>query len=103
MEVTTVTEQQVRTALQSVYDPEVSLSVQDLGLIYHVEIADGHVTVTHSLTSAMCPYADEICEGIEQAVAEIAGVTSVTRILTFDPPFSIDLVPEDTRLMMGWF
>lgn len=100
---TTITEEQVREALRSVYDPEVSLSVQDLGLIYRVEIADGHVTVVHSLTSVMCPYADEICEGIEETVSSLPGVTGITRILTFDPPFSMDLVPEDTRIMMGWF
>lgn len=98
-----ITEEQVRQALRSVYDPEVDHNVQDLGLIYSVEINEGHVTVTHSLTSAMCPFADEICEGIEMAVAEIPGVTRVTRILTFDPPFSIEMVPEETRLMMGWY
>lgn len=100
---TTITEEQVRQALRSVYDPEVDLSVQDLGLIYNVEINQAHVTVTHSLTSMMCPFAEEICEGIEAAVAAIPGVTQVTRTLTFDPPFSIEMVPEDTRLMMGWF
>ena len=98
-----LTEDQVRDALRSVYDPEIDHNVQDLGLIYSVEINNDHVTVKHSLTSVMCPFADEICEGIEDAVASIPGVAKVTRILTFDPPFTIDMVPEETRLAMGWF
>ena len=98
-----ITEEMVRNALRSVYDPEVDHNVQDLGLIYSVAIDGDHVTVTHSLTSVMCPFAEEICEGIEESVAAIPGVARVTRILTFDPPFSIDMVPEETRLAMGWF
>ena len=51
----------------------------------------------------MCPFADEICQGIEEAVGEISGVESVKRELVFEPPFSIEMVPEDTRMMMGWY
>ena len=98
-----ITEEMVRHALREVYDPEVSLSVQDLGLIYRVEIDGGHVTVTHTLTSAFCPFADEICENIELAVGNIEGVEAVTRICTFDPPFSMEMVPEETRMLMGWY
>lgn len=98
-----ITEEQVRDALREVYDPEVSLSVQDLGLIYEVKITGTEVYVKHSLTSMMCPFAEEICEGIETAVGNIPGVTKVTRDLVYDPPFSIEMVPEDTRLLMGWY
>lgn len=98
-----ITEEQVRDALRQVYDPEVSLSVQDLGLIYEVKINNTEVYVKHSLTSMMCPFAEEICEGIEVAVAAVPGVTKVIRDLVFDPPFSIEMVPEDTRMLMGWY
>ena len=98
-----ITEEIVRTALKQVYDPEVSLSVEELGLIYEVKITNDHVYIKHSLTSMMCPFADEICRGIESAVSAIPGVSKVTRDLVFDPPFSIEMVPEDTRLMMGWY
>ena len=98
-----ITEEQIKDALRNVYDPEIDHNVQDLGLIYKIEIKDTHVTVVHTLTSVMCPFGEEICENIEIAVAEIPGVEKVTRILTFDPPFSMDMVPEETRLMMGWF
>lgn len=100
---TDITEEQVRAALRNVYDPEIDHNVQDLGLIYDVKIQGTHVTVTHTLTSVMCPFGEEICENIELAVATVPGVTHVSRILTFTPPFSIDMVPEETRLAMGWF
>jgi metal-sulfur cluster biosynthetic enzyme len=98
-----VTEETVREALRNVYDPEVGISVQDLGLIYEVNVDGTSVEVIHSLTSAMCPFADEICENIEVAVSEISGVEKTVRKLTFDPPFSVDMVPEDTRMIMGWY
>lgn len=98
-----ITVEQVQDALRTVYDPEIDFNVQDLGLIYNIDIDQDHVSVTHTLTSVMCPFADEICENIELAVADVPGVKRVTRTLTFDPPFSIELVPEETRLMMGWY
>ena len=97
-----VTEEIVREALKGVYDPEVSLSVEELGLIYEVNCEGTHVHVKHTLTSMMCPFAEEICEGIDTTVAALEGVESVNRELVFDPPFSIDMVPEDTRMIMGW-
>lgn len=98
-----ITEEIVREALKEVYDPEVSLSVQDLGLIYEVNCEGTHVHIKHTLTSMMCPFADEICEGIEQTTAALPGVDTVNRELVFEPPFSIEMVPEDTRMLMGWY
>jgi metal-sulfur cluster biosynthetic enzyme len=98
-----ITIQQVQDALRTVSDPEIDYNVLDLGLIYSIEINQDHVTVTHTLTSVMCPFGEEICENIELAIAEIPGVTRVSRILTFDPPFSMEMVPEETRLIMGWY
>jgi metal-sulfur cluster biosynthetic enzyme len=51
----------------------------------------------------MCPFADEICEGIEEAVGGLNGVETVNRELVFDPPFSVEMVPEETRMLMGWY
>ena len=98
-----ITEEQVREALRSVYDPEISINVQDLGLIYEVNIDESTVEVVHTLTSMMCPFADEICENIYTTVAEMPGVERVNPRLVFDPPFSIDMVPEETRMLMGWY
>lgn len=98
-----ITEEAVREALRDVYDPEVSINVQDLGLIYAVNIDGGVVEVVHTLTSMMCPFADEICENIYETVAALPGVERVIPKLVFDPPFSMEMVPEETRMAMGWY
>lgn len=98
-----ITEEQVKDALREVYDPEISVNVQDLGLIYEVKVDNTEVHVKHTLTSFMCPFAEEICRDIEDAVWAIEGVTEVHRELVFDPPFGIEQVPEETRTMMGWY
>jgi metal-sulfur cluster biosynthetic enzyme len=98
-----ITEEEVREALRSVYDPEISINVQDLGLIYEVNIDNSTVEVVHTLTSMMCPFADEICENIYTTVAAMPGVERVNPRLVFDPLFGIDLVPEETRMLMGWY
>ena len=94
---------QIIDNLREVYDPEISVNVFDLGLIYGIEIdEDNHwVTITHTLTSAFCPFADEIVENIRQA-GMVPGVEHVEVNTVFDPPITMESVPEETRMMMGW-
>ena len=89
--------------LRNVFDPEISVNIYDLGLIYDIEVDDknGWVTITHTLTSAFCPFADQIVADIRNA-GQVDGVRVVNVITTFDPPFTIDSVPEATRFLMGW-
>ena len=96
--------QSVIESLQNVYDPEMpSISVYDLGLIYDIRINNDKVTVDHTLTSMACPFADQICADIENAISTTPGVKKTVRNLVFTPPFSIDMVPEETKLIMGWY
>ena len=91
--------------LKNVYDPEIpSASLYDLGLIYDIDIEDEKhkVTITHTLTSAFCPFADQIVADVRQA-GYVEEVRWVEVNLTFDPPFSMDLVPEETKLLLGWY
>ncbi len=92
----------VEDALREVHDPEISVNVFDLGLIYNIEVTGSHCAVEHTLTSMMCPFADQICNDIDVAVAGVDGAETVDRTLVFDPPFSMDMVPEDTKILMGW-
>ena len=89
--------------LRKVFDPEISINVYDLGLIYDISIdqKELEVTITHTLTSAFCPYADEIVSSIQTA-GYVPEVISVIVETTFDPPFTLDSVSEETKLMMGW-
>jgi metal-sulfur cluster biosynthetic enzyme len=89
--------------LRKVFDPEISINVYDLGLIYDIAIdqKELEVTITHTLTSAFCPFADEIVNSIQTA-GYVPEVMSVIVETTFDPPFTMDSVSEETRLVMGW-
>lgn len=101
---TPIDKQHIINNLKNVYDPEMSgVSVYDLGLIYSIDIdeKEGVVEVTHTLTSAFCPYADEIVHAIHKA-CEVGNVKSVNVVTTFNPPFTMDMVPEETKLMLGW-
>ena len=96
--------QAVIKSLQNVFDPEMpSISVYDLGLIYEIEVKGSSVRVEHTLTSMACPFADEICSNISDAVLDTPGVKAIDRQLVFEPPFTMDMVPEETKLIMGWY
>ena len=90
--------------LKNVYDPEIpSVSVLDLGLIYDIEVLDDYTVlkITHTLTSAFFPMADEINKNIKEA-GMVDGIKESIANVTFQPPFSMDMVPEETKMMMGW-
>ena len=100
----TIDKQHIINNLKNVYDPEMSgICVYELGLIYNIDTdeKEGTVELTHTLTSAFCPYADEIVHAIHKA-CEVENVNSVNIITTFDPPFNMDKVPYETKLMLGW-
>jgi len=89
--------------LKQVYDPEISINVYDLGLIYDIKIDEENkcVEITHTLTSAFCGFADIIAENSRQA-GYVEGIENVKIVTTFDPPFTMDSVSEETRMIMGW-
>ena len=89
--------------LQEVYDPEISINVYDIGLIYDIQINEEErsVEITHTLTSAFCGFADVIAEDIRKA-GYVEGIDTVSIVTTFDPPFCMDMVPEETKLILGW-
>ena len=88
--------------LRDVYDPEIAINVYDLGLIYDIDLDKlPHVAVTHTLTSAFCPMADEINQEIQKA-GLVEGVKESIANCTFQPPFTMDMVPEETKMAMGW-
>ena len=96
---------QVVKNLEQVYDPEIpSVSVMNLGLIYDIEVLENNtfVKITHTLTSAFCPMADENSQNIKNA-GMVDGIKDSVANCTFSPPFSMDMVPEDTKMVMGWF
>ena len=88
--------------LKGVYDPEISINIYDLGLIYDINLDKlPNVTVTHTLTSAFCPAADQIVDDIRWATQSADGVEECEVITTFDPPFGPDKMSEEARMILG--
>ena len=100
----TIDKDEIIANLKKVYDPEMlSLNIYDLGLIYDIKIdeEESSVEITHTLTSAFCPFADDIIISIQNA-GYVEGVLVVEIVTTFDPPFTMDSVSDETKMVMGW-
>ena len=94
----------VMDALAEVIDPEMGISVTDLGLIYGVENQDGHLEVTMTLTSPGCPVAPEIMAAVHRAALSVDEVESVHVNLTFSPLWDPRVhATEDAQMELGVF
>ncbi len=95
--------EEVIRALKGVYDPEIPVDVYELGLIYDIKIFPvNNVYVLMTLTSPSCPSAEAIPVEVEQKIREIEGVSDVSVELTFDPPYSQDMMSESAKLELGF-
>jgi metal-sulfur cluster biosynthetic enzyme len=96
------TKEAVFEALKRVEDPELGMDIVDLGLVYDVEVADANVKVIHTLTSMGCPAGPMIQEDIANTVKEtFPEVADVELELTWDPPWTPDLMSEDAKFILG--
>jgi metal-sulfur cluster biosynthetic enzyme len=93
---------EVTDALRDVIDPELGLDFVELGLIYDVEVDDGTVRVTYTLTSPGCPIGPQVSEQIEEFVSELDGVQDVQSTMTFTPPWTPELMSEDAKFALGF-
>jgi len=90
-------------AIKSVYDPEIPVDVYELGLIYEINIYPvNNVFVLMTLTSPSCPSAEVIPGEIEQKIKAVEGINDVKIELTFDPPYSQDMMSEAAKLELGF-
>ncbi len=93
---------QVEKVLKEIMDPELNISLWDLGLIYDLTIKNGQVEVVMTLTSVGCPLFGTIQGDIEEQIGKIKGVKHVSVELTFEPPWSMDRMSEDARALLGF-
>jgi len=87
--------------LREVYDPEISINVYDLGLIYNIDIKESHCDITMTLTSAFCPAADMIISDVHGAVCNASSIETCDVDVTFDPPFGPWAMSEETKMILG--
>jgi FeS assembly SUF system protein len=93
----------VLAAIKTVYDPEIPVDVYELGLIYEINIFPvNNVFILMTLTSPSCPSAEVIPNEVEQKIREIEGVNEVKVEITFDPPYSQDMMSEVAKLELGF-
>lgn len=98
----------VINAIQSIYDPEIPVDIYELGLIYEINVvqltpeteADVHILMT--LTSPNCPSAEQIPSEVKEKVSAIKNVRDVNIELTFDPPYSTEMMSEAAKLQLGF-
>lgn len=90
-------------AIKTVYDPEIPVDVYELGLIYEIDIKnnkDVHVLMT--LTSPSCPAAESIPSDVKNRIEMIKEINDVDVEITFDPPYTSDLMSEEAKLELGF-
>ncbi len=97
----TLTREEVRDVLKNVYDPEIPVNIVDLGLIYDIQIEEGDVYVQMTLTAPGCGMGPMIAQQAEWAISEVEGVEDVQVEMTFEPPWSPDLISEDGKKLLG--
>ena len=96
-----VTREDVEEAMKDVYDPEIPVNVVDLGLVYSIDVTKGKVYVQMTLTAPGCGMGPMIAQQAEWRIAEMDGVEDVEVEMTFDPPWTQDLISEDGKKLLG--
>ena len=88
--------------LKTVFDPEIPVDIYELGLIYKVKLdEDGAVAIRMTLTSPMCPAAEELPPEVESKARSVEGVSSVVLDLVWDPPWNPGMMSEAAKLELG--
>ncbi len=89
--------------IKTIYDPEIPVDIYELGLIYDVFVnEDCEVKVLMTLTSPNCPVAESLPADVEEKIKSLPEVTHAEVEITFDPPWSKDLMSEEAKLELGF-
>ena len=90
-------------AIKTVYDPEIPVDVYELWLIYEIDIKDNkYIHVLMTLTSPSCPAAESIPSDVKNRIEMIKEINDVDVEITFDPPYTSDLMSEEAKLELGF-
>lgn len=96
-------EPEIVNVLKTIYDPEIPVNVYDLGLIYELDVDEyNNVDMKMTLTAPNCPIADFMVEEVRSKIANMPETSKVTVELTFEPPWTPDMMSEEARLDLGF-
>lgn len=94
--------ERVRTALREVIDPEIGFNIIDLGLVYDVALAeDGVARISMTTTTRGCPATNYLRDGAGEAAQSVAGVYWADVQLTYDPPWTPDMMSQAAKDYLG--
>ena len=94
--------ERVIDTLKTCYDPEIPVDIYELGLIYGVDVSETNVvTVSMTLTSPHCPVAESLPMEVQQKLVMIEGVADVKVDITWDPPWTPEMMSEAARLELN--
>jgi phenylacetate-CoA oxygenase PaaJ subunit len=100
---TKITEEAVLQALEAVTDPELPVSIVDLGMVYGVGVEEGRVAIDLTFTSMGCPAMDMLLEDVDRALRALPGVTAVTIDVVWSPPWTkARLTPRGRHALMAY-
>ena len=89
--------------LKSIFDPEIPVDIYELGLIYDVFVnEDYEVKILMTLTSPNCPVAESLPQEVEEKIRSIDEVKTAEVEITFDPPWTKDMMSEEAKLELGF-
>ena len=94
--------EKVIAEIKKIYDPEIPVSIYDLGLIYDIILEEnGDVKIIMTLTTPHCPEAQSIPEKVADVVAVLNGVNEVKVEITWEPPWTQEKMTEEAKLELG--
>lgn len=99
----TITESTIVEVLKTVYDPEIPVSIWELGLVYEVKVHDkDQAKIVMTLTAPGCPVADQLLQEVHDKVKAIPEINNVDVELTFEPTWNTDMMSEEAKLELGF-
>ena len=94
--------EKIVSVLKTIFDPEIPVDIYELGLIYDVLVnEDFEVKILMTLTTPNCPVAETLPMEVEEKVKSLDEVKSADVEITFDPPWTQDLMSEEAKLELG--
>ena len=96
-----VSKAEIEDVLRQIPDPELGISLWDLGLVYGITVKKNNVKITITLTTMGCPLFGVIADSVKKKVGSIAGVGKVEVELTFDPPWGPEKISKEAKEELG--
>ncbi len=96
-------ENEVIEELKTIYDPEIPVNIFDLGMVYEIDVDDdGIVYVKMTLTAPNCPVAETLPMQVKERLMALPSLRGVSLELVWDPPWNIDMMSDEAKLLLGY-